>query len=79
MKEALFGPAMTGPIDDPRAALPPASVLTETLFDDRTRARLVRVAQSMRASPPELIREATLRYLDVLEAEGGQPAPDVQK
>ncbi len=76
MKDPLFGPAMTGPIDDPRLSQFDPSGLTYALFDEKTRVRLQRVAEEMRYSPVELIREGTLRYLDTIENNGEHPRPD---
>jgi hypothetical protein len=67
VKEALFGPAMTGPIDDPRAVRAAAAEMAATLFDEKTRERLQRLAGALQYSPVELIREGTLRYLDEIE------------
>jgi len=64
MGDVPFSPAITGPIDDPRHLRP--NVAAE-LFDDRTRERLERLAGALHFSAADLIREGTLRYLDLLE------------
>jgi len=62
---------MTGPIEDPRlSALDPAGWAGQ-LFDERTRARLLRVSCEKRFSPLDLVREGTLRYLDSIENDEG--------
>jgi hypothetical protein len=76
MRDPLFGPAMTGPIDDPRASNLDPVELTAALFDERTRARLHRIAEETRYSPLELIREGTLRFLNSIESSGELPLPD---
>jgi hypothetical protein len=77
MKEALFGPAMTGPIDDPRVARAEAAEVATILFDEKTRERLKRLAGVLRFSPVELIREGTLRYMDELEHDGDIERPNL--
>jgi hypothetical protein len=67
MKEVPFAPAITGPIDDPRTARADSAEITAGLFDEKTRERLERLAESLNFSPLELIREASLRYMDELE------------
>lgn len=64
MGEPPFAPAITGPIDDPRHLRP--DVASE-LFDEKTRQRLEHLAEALRFSPADLIREGTLRYMDALE------------
>jgi hypothetical protein len=76
MKEALFGPAMTGPIDNPRGVRIDPTEIAAALFDEKTRGRLERVAGARHFSPVELIREGTLRYLDDLENNREIERPD---
>jgi hypothetical protein len=64
MGEHPFGPAITGPIDDPRHLRPDVAA---ELFDDKTLERLERLAGALRFSAAELIREGTMRYMDELE------------
>jgi hypothetical protein len=75
VNEAPFRPTITGPIDDPRATVD-ATELAVLLFDEKTRARLQRLAEEMKYSPFELIREGTLRYLDRIEGHAESSAPD---
>ncbi len=75
VKEAPFRPTMTGPIDDPRASVN-AAEMAVSLFDEKTRERLQRLAEEMQFSPIDLIREGTLRYLDRIEGHEELPLPD---
>ena len=67
MKEAPFAPAITGPIDGPRPVRVDPGEVASALFDEKNRARLEKLARALRFSPMEMIREATIRYMDELE------------
>jgi hypothetical protein len=75
MKEAPFNAAITGPIEDPRTSAFDPTGLAAQIFDEGTFARLQRVADEKRFSTLELIREGTLRYLDLIENDETSPRP----